>query len=292
MSAQTWNAKPDANQIGQHLDWVKQELRKPESKNILVAAHRGDWRNAPENSVQGLLNCIDMGVDIVEIDLKMTRDGQLVLMHDRTIDRTTNGKGAVADFTLDSLRTFTLKSGITGTTRHRVPTLEEYMLAAKGKMFICIDKGYPYLRQALDILRRTGTLDQVMLNSEKNPEQNLNEYGDLLKQINYKAVVNLSDPANVEAYLRQFKPQVIELVFSNDTSEYLSNAKKISSRGTKIWHNALWDSLCAGHTDDLAVEQNRPQDGWDWLIAHGATVIQTDRPQKLLQYLRDTGRHK
>ena len=48
-------------------------------------------KNAPENSIQAIQNCIDMGVDMVEIDIRKTKDGHLVLMHDRTIDRTTNG---------------------------------------------------------------------------------------------------------------------------------------------------------------------------------------------------------
>ena len=59
----------------------------------MVVSHRGDWRNAPENSIQAFRNCIDMGVDMVELDLKKTKDGVLVLMHDKKIDRTMNGKG-------------------------------------------------------------------------------------------------------------------------------------------------------------------------------------------------------
>ena len=60
---------------------------------MLVVSHRADWRNAPENSLQGIRNCIDMGVDMVEIDLKKTKDGHLVVMHDKTINRTMTGKG-------------------------------------------------------------------------------------------------------------------------------------------------------------------------------------------------------
>ena len=69
------------------------DLKSHETKKVLVVAHRGDWRNAPENSLQAFQNCIAMGVDMIEIDLKMTKDNQLVIMHDNTIDRTTDGKG-------------------------------------------------------------------------------------------------------------------------------------------------------------------------------------------------------
>jgi len=290
-SAQTWNAKSTDIQIKTHLDWVKQEIKKPESKNILVAAHRGDWRNAPENSIQGLICCINMGVDIVEMDLKKTKDGQLILMHDKTINRTTNGKGFPQDMTLDSLKTFYLKSGITQLTRHKIPTFEEYMLTAKGKMYICVDKCYPYLKDVIQVLKKTGTLDQVLLNGEKTLTENLQDYGDLIRQVNFKPIVNTNEPAHIEEYLSGIHPAVIEIVYPTDSSKYIQNSWLITSKGIKIWHNALWAELCAGHTDDVAVEQNKPQDSWEWIINHGATIIQTDRPQLLLNYLRERKLH-
>lgn len=67
---------------------------------VMVVAHRGDWRNAPENSVPAFTNAAAMGVDVVELDLNKTKDGVVIIMHDQTIDRTTNGKGKPADYTL------------------------------------------------------------------------------------------------------------------------------------------------------------------------------------------------
>ena len=103
-----------------------------ESEGILVVSHRGDWRNAPENSLQAIQNCIDMGVDMVEIDLKKTKDGYLVLMHDKTINRTMNGKGKPEDYTLAELREFFLKGGHGHKTRHKIPTFEEVMTLGNG----------------------------------------------------------------------------------------------------------------------------------------------------------------
>ena len=65
----------------------------PTIKKTLIAAHRGDWRNACENSLEAIENAIRMGVDIVEVDLQRTKDGELILMHDRKLDRTTTGYG-------------------------------------------------------------------------------------------------------------------------------------------------------------------------------------------------------
>ena len=85
------------------VDSILKPLDDPTDKNVLVADHRGDWRNIPENSLEGICSAIDMGADIIEIDLAMTADSVLVLMHDRTVDRTTDGTGTVLSFSLVSL---------------------------------------------------------------------------------------------------------------------------------------------------------------------------------------------
>ena len=72
--------------------YLKEKLETPNDNHVMVVAHRGDWRNAPENSLQAIQYCIDMGVDMVEIDVRKTKDGHIVLMHDGSIDRTTNGR--------------------------------------------------------------------------------------------------------------------------------------------------------------------------------------------------------
>ena len=92
-----------------HVDKIVNEFNNSNSANVLVAAHRGDWRHAPENSIKGIENCIVMGVDIVEVDVRKTKDGKLVLMHDATINRTTNGTGKVSGHTLAELKELFLK---------------------------------------------------------------------------------------------------------------------------------------------------------------------------------------
>ena len=72
------------------------EIHNPRSKYVVVASHRGDWRNWPENSLAAIESVIGMGADIVEIDLALTSDSVLVVCHDRTLNRTTTGKGLIA----------------------------------------------------------------------------------------------------------------------------------------------------------------------------------------------------
>ena len=119
-------------------------LNDPKDKHVLVGAHRADWRNFPENSLEGIESAINMGVDIIELDLKMTSDSVLILMHDSNVDRTTTGKGAVSSYTLDSLKMLRLKSGCGVETSSKVPTLEEALMVCKDRAVVNIDQGYKY----------------------------------------------------------------------------------------------------------------------------------------------------
>jgi len=134
---------------------------------VMVAAHRGDWRNAPENSLWAFKNAAAMGVDIVELDLAKTKDGVIVIMHDQTIDRTTNGKGAPSDYTYEEIQKFGLRNGLGRVTNNHIPTLKDVMLALKGKsVMVNLDKSYPYYHEAFVVLKETGTLKQAIFKAE------------------------------------------------------------------------------------------------------------------------------
>jgi glycerophosphoryl diester phosphodiesterase len=109
ISCQTQSIKDQSSTEKKTTEVLIQNLKDPNNNSVFVIAHRGDWRNAPENSIQAIQNCIDMRVDAVELDLCITKDDQIILMHDVTLDRTTTGKGLVSDWTLDSLKTLNFK---------------------------------------------------------------------------------------------------------------------------------------------------------------------------------------
>ncbi|MCX8065362.1 MAG: glycerophosphodiester phosphodiesterase family protein [Candidatus Hydrogenedentes bacterium] len=69
------------------------------NSQTFVCAHRGDAKNAPENTIPAIKSAVEKGVHMIEFDVRMTKDGHLVLMHDETVDRTTNGKGKVSELT-------------------------------------------------------------------------------------------------------------------------------------------------------------------------------------------------
>ena len=136
----------------QRVDKLVRELSNPKSKKVLVVAHRGDWRNAPENSLQAFQNCIDMGVDMIELDLHMSKDSVLFLMHDETVNRTTNGRGKVSDLTAAELKKLRLRAGHGVVTSHEIPTIEEALNLCKGKILINVDKGYEYFKEAYQLM--------------------------------------------------------------------------------------------------------------------------------------------
>lgn len=263
-------------------------------KEVLVAAHRGDWRQTPENSLKSLLNSIENGYDIMELDVKMSKDSQLVVMHDNTIDRTTNGKGKPGDFTLAELKTLRLRNGLGRVTNHTIPTLSEMMQAAKGKIIINVDKGNKWLPQVFEVLKNTGTLAQTIVNVDGNiPLQKLQQGTAIPEKAFVMVVVAMKRPDAIlliESY-KGHQHSVIQPIFDTDTLASIRQLPRIAKKQV-IWLNSLWPSLNGGHDDDRAVEENQPEESWGWLLDHQPAIIQTDRPAELLKYLQVKGRHQ
>jgi glycerophosphoryl diester phosphodiesterase len=271
-------------------------MKDPATKQVIVVAHRADWRREPENSIPAIEAAIKMGVDMVEIDLKKSKDGVLLLMHDETLDRTTTGHGKPADYTWAELQKLTLKNEHGGPTRLRIPTFEQCMLAAKGRVMVNVDKGYDYYQEAYDVLEKTGTVDHAVIKSYEPYAVVKAAHGNLLSsKLLYMPIIGLGKPgatASIREYEQQLRPVAYELNFASDTALTHSNYQTIPKTGSKLWFNSLWASQNAGHDDERSVEENQPADGWGWLLAHGATIIQTDRPAELIAYLRARQLHK
>lgn len=130
--------------MGYRLTDAVSELVKTPSK-IWLCAHRGNTYEGvvsgdiPENSIEAISETIKKGSELIEIDVRNTFDGHFVLMHDETINRTTNGSGAVRNKTLAELRSLKLKSSRGILTNSTIPTLEEALLAGRGKVFYNLD---------------------------------------------------------------------------------------------------------------------------------------------------------
>lgn len=283
----TLSTTPDrVTQLRSHLENANDSM-------VLVIVHRGDWKHAPENSLKAIENCIAMGADMVEVDLKKTKDNQLVLMHDDRLDRTTNGKGLVADWTLDSLRTLQLKDAHGDLSAYTIPTLAEAMQTAKDKILINLDKGYDYFDLAYDILKETETLDQVIIKGGVTVAQLKQDYGARLEEIYYMPVIRLNDAAAetmIEDFQEHYGPVAFEFVFNTMDSPVLDRFNELRQAGSRVWVNSLWASLNAGHDDNKAVAD--PNGIYGWYIDRGVNMIQTDQPVLLIDYLQGRGLHE
>src|SRR5215212_6994015 len=100
---------------------------------MIVVGHRGAAALEPENTLRAFRRGIELGCDYLECDVHLTRDGRLAVIHDETVDRTTDGHGPVAGLTLDALRQLDAGLG------ERVPTLEEVLAEVRGRAGVLIE---------------------------------------------------------------------------------------------------------------------------------------------------------
>ena len=107
---------------------------------IIVIAHRGANRSAPENTLEAYRRAIELGCDYVEVDVRQTKDGVLVLMHDRTVDRTTDGSGTIEDLTLAEIRSLSAGSKFgPNWSGEKVPTFEQALEVCRGRIRVYVD---------------------------------------------------------------------------------------------------------------------------------------------------------
>lgn len=284
--------KPEQNRAEQ----IVAELHNPESKNVVVVSHRGDWRNWPENSIPAIESVIAMGVDVMELDLKLTSDSVLVLCHDKTINRTTTGKGRVCDITYDSIRKCDLKRAHGVKVENmKMPTLREALEVCKDRIVVNVDQGYEYYDLVIAITEELGVTDQVLIKGKRAADVVAAKFAEYPNNMMYMPIIDILKPqgkALFEEYRQKgIVPLAYEVCWDKYTPEVEECMKHVVESGSKLWVNTLWPSLCGELDDDKAFAENNPDAVYGEMIRRGATIIQTDRPQLLLEYLRSKGLH-
>lgn len=268
-------------------------LKDPASKTVLVAAHRGDWRNYPENSIPAIESLIRMGADMMELDVKMTSDSVLVLCHDSRVDRTTNGKGLVSSYTLDSLKRLRLRRahGVT-TDSLRMPTLEEALIVCKDRILVNVDQGSQWFPQVIEVARKVGCLDQILFKKGGTREQTA-EFGKNVVDagMTFMPIVSILEDGSapvLDTYLDGGPlPEIFEVCFTRDNEKVAAKIKQVQDAGAKVWCNSIWGSLCGYLDDDRAFQSPEEAEiAYGRLIDLGFKVFQSDRPEYLLTYLR------
>jgi glycerophosphoryl diester phosphodiesterase len=238
------------------------------TRTILTSAHRGEHLQHPENSLPAIQAAIDAGVDYVELDVRTSSDGYLVLMHDPTVDRMTNGKGAIRSMTLAEIRKLDLGARFPGKFPDlQVPTFDEALELCKGKIGVYVDTKSAAPKDLVAAIERHDMGDHVMFWSE---------HVNFLKQIaelrpSWKLLPEAFNPDHTRELMTIFHPQMLGFDQRDFNSGTIAAAHEVHA--------------------GIFVDLNSPQD-WDDGIAAGVAGIQTDWPTQLVAYLRARGYHK
>jgi glycerophosphoryl diester phosphodiesterase len=240
------------------VDSIRARLLDPADRSVLVASHRGEWSEAKQNSVASIEAAIALGADIVEIDVRKTIGGKLVLNHDPVLF---SPPGATM--------------------------LEDALLCAKGRIMVNVDKAFGILQDVIAIARKTGTLDHLIVKGNCSAYEAVKELGAFRDSVIFMPVVHFDEPSGammIQEYENSLCPPIYEFVYSSPESVFPGIYARLFSGKRRIWYNTLWGSICGGHDDALSLKD--PDAGYGYLIdTLGAGALQTDKTAYLIEYL-------
>jgi glycerophosphoryl diester phosphodiesterase len=125
---------------------------------LLKIGHRGASAYEPENTLSSFKRAIELGVDAVELDVRRTKDNEIVVIHNADVNKTTNGSGSVSDFTLEQIKKFVTEKG------EHIPTLEEALDAVGKRVKILVElKETGIEEKVLDLIREKGLTENVII---------------------------------------------------------------------------------------------------------------------------------
>ena len=131
-------------------------LRAPRCDQTFVVAHRGRGFGAPENSVEAVARALEHGIEVVKIDLRASRDGEVFVLHDPTLDRTTTQRGEIAGRTAGELRTVRLENG------EPLPRFEDMYRRFAGRVLFVLDCKVDVMERVAAWMAAQGSLDDAV----------------------------------------------------------------------------------------------------------------------------------
>lgn len=207
---------------------------------VIVIAHRGDHSSAPENTLKAFEDAIANGADYIEVDLRTTADGELVVMHDATVDRTTNGKGAIKDMTLTQLRALRIVSADKSFSGiYQVPTFEQVLDMARNRIKIYLDFKEADALKTWQLIQKYKMDNDIVVYINKNdqyPAWRTNG-----KHI--PLMVSLPDSVTDVTALQRYLQVVDADILDGSTSTYTPEMIRIAhAAGRKIWVDVQSDT--------------------------------------------------
>jgi len=243
-------------------------LKPPRNGGLYVIAHRGAHNGIPENTLPAYEKAIELGVDFVEVDVRTTKDGEYVSIHNDTVGAYVEGAaGRIRDLTLEELRALDVGARIGPQWRGtRIPTFLEVLDLCKGRCGIWLDLKDAPIRPLVDLIKSRGMEHDVLWCISPKEVPALREAS--------PECVEMPDPgaeANLPRVIKEYRPRMVCPVWRDFSMSY---ADTCHAAGVIVF-----------------VDERDP-DSWADAIAWGADGIQTDHPAALIEYLktRDRGR--
>lgn len=246
----------------------------PHKKNhFVVIAHRGDHTNAPENTLEAYQNAIITGADFVEIDLRTTKDSQLIIMHNENMEHMTGRNVLVKDILFDSLRTIKIREKLhLEWGQHTIPTFKEVLKLCKGKINIYLDFKEANVAETLKEILEEGMENNVVVYINA-PEQ-LEEWQTIAPAM----PIMISLPGEVKTKKEMF--QLLDAlhidILDGDYKEY--TAETVAAAKEK--EVPIWADIQS---------KNEGAEDWNIAIAMGLSGLQTDHPKALVEFLIKKG---
>lgn len=239
----------------------------PHTKNnFVLIAHRGDHMNVPENTLASIEEAIKCGVDYVEIDLRATKDGYLILSHDASIDRMTNGRGSVKDLSFEEIKELVIiNPNKIDKQVYKIPQFKDVLELCKNKINIYLDFKDANVAESMRQIRAAGMEKQIVVYLNK-PEQ-YQQWRDVAPDMPLMTSIpdRIKTPEQFNTFFAKTPIEVVDNIIDSAITE------AVRQKGVATW---------------LDVEA--PNEGpitWNDAIGKDVQGLQTDHPETLVKYL-------
>lgn len=271
------------------------DLRQTAKEKIILVAHRGvAGGNIPCNTITSYETALKQGADMIEIDVTMSKDGQLYIFHPGMEHAHLNMNGHIEQMTSEEVNQLRFVNQDNTPTQFGLNTLDEVLEQFKGRCYINCDKFWDHPKEISDAIRAHGMMEQILVKTSPSKEM-FDIIETYAPDVQYMVIVKKdADAVHRELLKRNINYMGQELLFETEDSplcspEYLAQLRKDNILS---WANAIVYSykavLAAGHSDDTALSEDMEK-GWGWLARRGFDFIQTDWPIMVKMYLEQQG---
>jgi glycerophosphoryl diester phosphodiesterase len=243
----------------------------PKAKHkFIVIAHRGDHTQAPENTLQAYQNAINEGVDYVEIDLRTTKDSQLVIMHDASVYRMTGTKSYVNELSFDSIRSLKVRD-----TAHanwgsfHIPSFKEVLKLCRNHINIYLDFKNASADAAMKEIVAAGMERHVIVYI--NTPNQLTDWQKTAPEI--PLMLSLPNTYTSKEQVANFVKKYAIALLDGNYNVYTAEMV----RAANAQHVAVWPDI----------QSDNEHLNWDKALLLGIQGLQTDHPRALIDYLKN-----